>query len=179
MRTTLPARRSWFLLTALVGMLSLALVACDSGGDNGGNGGTDESFPEPPGRPGFASTVTGAWQASLSGAAVHTIDEASNGGASPVVIRLRDADGGSPTITLVATRPLRPGTYAIQPSGAAGVTVRIHASDARGPWIGTSGTLRIDRHDGTSITGRFRLVADDEDGVPISASGVFVTTPAP
>ena len=162
--------RSWLPLVALASLLALTLVACDSGGGNGGGGDGNESFPEPPGRPGFTSTVTGAWQASLSGTAVH----ATEGGASSVRILLEDAGSDRPIITMATDGPLRPGGYAIQPVDS-GITARIEGPADEHPWTGVSGKLQVDRVDGAAITGRFRIVASGPRGEFVTASGTFTT----
>jgi len=175
MRSIVCSDRSWFSLIALLVALSLTLVACDSGGGNGGDGNDDESFPEPPGRPGFTSTVTGAWQASLSGAAVHTADGATAGRASAVVIRLSSEEAPESVIMLAAEGPIRSGRYAIQPAGSSGVTAHIQGPAREGSWKGASGALQIVRVDGSSIVGQFRVVAQGPHGESLTASGAFET----
>jgi hypothetical protein len=156
-------------------VLSLALVACDSGGGNGGGENGDESFPEPPGRPGFTSTVTGAWQASLSGTAVHTAEGTTSGRASSVVIRLSGARADGPVITLVAENAVRPGVHPIRPAGTSGITARIQEAAGLQSWTGVSGTIQVDRIDGASIVGEFYVVADGAREESITASGAFAT----
>lgn len=170
--------RSWLSLFALVVAHSLALVACDSGGSNGGSGDDNESFPEPPGRPGFTSTVTGAWRASLLGVATHTKPGAFGEGTSPAVIHLRDEGAASPVITLVASRPLRPGTYEVQQPGGEGVTARVRGPDAQANWTGIRGELRVPRSGDEEIAGQFWLVAADEHGASIRVAGAFVSRSA-
>jgi len=156
-------------------MLALTLVACDSGGGNGGGENGDESFPEPPGRPGFTSTVSGAWQASLSGAAVHTVEGAAAGRTSSVVIRLGSAGTAGPAITLAAESAMRPGTHPIRPAGTSGITARIQEEAGLRSWTGVSGTLQVDRVDGASIVGAFYIVAHGAQRESVTASGAFTT----
>ncbi len=171
MRAIVCSGRSWFSLVAFLVALSFTLVACDSGGGNGGGNG-DESFPEPPGRPGFTSTVTGAWQASLSGAAAHMAD---GGTAGRVVIRLSSDEASESVITLAAEGPIRSGMYAVQPAGSSGVTAHIQGPAHEDAWKGASGELQITRVDGSSIVGRFRVVAHGPHGESLTASGTFET----
>lgn len=168
--------RSWFSFIAFMSLIALTLAACDSGGGNGGNGGEGESFPEPPGRPGFVSTVQGDWQASLSGSAVYERPIQSREGASVFAIRLSDAGADTPVITLTGHTVLQPGRYAIRPAGQDRIVAHIQDPDTENRWTGLSGQLQIDEHSGTSIVGRFRIVADSERGASITASGAFVTT---
>jgi len=170
-----PTNRSWLSLVALACLLALTLVACDSGGENGGGENGDESFPEPPGRPGFTSTVSGAWQASLSGAAVHTAEGTTPGRASTVVIRLGGEEAAGPVITLVAEDAMHPGTHPIRPAGTSGITARIQEEAGLRSWTGVSGTLQVDRVDGTSIVGAFYIVAHGTQRESITASGAFAT----
>lgn len=172
-------RRTRFLLLVFMSLSALTLAACDSGGSNGNNGGNGEdgSFPEPPGRPGFVSTVAGDWQASLSGAAVHVQPDHRGAEAPAFAIRLSDADAEVPVITLTAPTALRPGRYAIRPLDTGGIMARIQNPDTQHRWTGLSGQVQIDRYSEKAVVGRFRVVADGERGTSVTASGAFVTTP--
>jgi len=181
MRITLAfLHRTRFSFLVLLSLSAFTLAACDSGGSNGNNGGNGEdgSFPEPPGRPGFVSTVAGDWKASLSGGAVHVHPDHRGADAPAFVIRLSDADADAPVITLTAPTALRPGRYAIRPLGTDGIMARIQNPDTQRRWTGLSGQVQIDRYSETAVVGRFRVVADGERGTSVTTSGAFVTTPA-
>jgi hypothetical protein len=172
--TPFPSYLSRWSLFALTGVLSLTLIACDSGGSNGEDG-DGEPFPEPPGRPGFTLTITGTWQASLSESAIHAGGNAYGGSGSSTVIRLRDEEAASPVVTLVASRPLRPGTHAIQQPGGKGVAAYVQELGVRSDWTSIEGELRIHRRSDRAIAGQFWLVASGKHGTSIKASGAFMS----
>lgn len=172
--------RSGPSLIAVVSLFMLLLAACDSGGSNGeGDGGDSDGFPEPPGRPGFTSTVTGAWAASLTGTATHELSPSSTGPA-PRVIRLRTNGAAPHTIVLRSAAPLQAGLHRIQaaPEKPEGVKGQVRTAGGR-VWTATAGRLRIEAQAGPAVAGTFRFAAAGDGGQLITVEGSFRTALAP
>lgn len=177
-------------LVGLLGVMIVALTACGSGGGNGdgsgngngggGDGGGGGGFPEPPGRPGFTSTVAGG-DTTFSGAARHGIahgDEAASPGG--FVIRLEDAgdaSGASILLFAEAGRTPAPGGYAIGPHVRAGDFAALVTLPGRADRRHVvAGRLTITQRVGDRLEGHFRFELEEvADGPLTTVSGAFAS----
>lgn len=154
--------------------LALTVVACDSGGDNGNEEEREhkEEFPEPPGRPGFAATVSGDWRGTLVGAA-----ETGSAGEA-LRIQLRSATGPEICIQFIVETPLQPGTYPIRPIEQDGVTARVRRPGDRAAWDAVEGTLGVTRLHREALDGRFHFTAEGARRRIVDVAGTFAIAPA-
>lgn len=174
------------LFIGLLGLLSIGLVACDSGGDNGDDEEEEEGFPEPPGRPGFTASITGTASHSAAGPALHGVDLRSgdNNAYRAFALRLADENGRAVETRIVLLSPHadvpEPGTYAIGPSAdEAAFTAQVTLPGRSAPLQATTGSLEVMRREDNTLVGRFRLSVDDASADPLTVTGAFRSTSAP
>lgn len=163
------------LFFMVISAVVLSLSACDSGGENGdgGNGnGNGDGFPEPPGRPGFTSSVAGAFTATFSGRAVHGAGWDDAASSQRFAIRLQGPSAREASIVLLAKEasPPLPGMHAI---GAEGFTAYVTLPGQTARLQASSGTLEITGRGGSVLEGHFRFNVERGNGRTATVSGAF------